>query len=136
MADVFTEEKRSQIMRLVKGSRNKSTELRLISFFKKNKITGWRRNYRLFGKPDFVFPKHRVAIFVDGCFWHGHTCRNTKPKTNSEYWKSKIERNKKRDRNVAKVLLTKRWIVVRIWECFLKDQKRLTKKMLFYSKPL
>ena len=85
MADTFSKEKRSQIMRQVKSSRNKSTEIKLIDFFKRYSIKGWRRNYKLFGKPDFVFLKSKKAIFVDGCFWHGHDCRNTKPKDNKEY---------------------------------------------------
>ncbi len=79
MPETFTKEQRSQIMQQVKSSRNKSTELKLIQFFKANKINGWRRNYKLFGKPDFVFTKSKTAIFVDGCFWHGHDCRNTTP---------------------------------------------------------
>ena len=85
MADVFTKEQRSNVMRQVKGSRNKSTELKLIAFFKANHIKGWRRKFKLFGKPDFTFPKFKTVIFVDGCFWHGHDCRNTRPKDNADY---------------------------------------------------
>ena len=68
MADVFDAEKRSDIMRQVKSKKNKSTELRLIEIFKQNGITGWRRNYPVKGHPDFVFPKKKIAVFVDGCF--------------------------------------------------------------------
>lgn len=120
MPDTFTKEQRSQIMRQVKSSRNKSTELKLINFFKANKIKGWRRNFKLFGKPDFVFPTIRTVIFVDGCFWHGHNCRNTKPKTHKDYWDAKITRNKLRDKEVTKYLTSKKWKVIRIWECELK----------------
>ena len=95
MADTFTKEQRSHVMRQVKSNRNKSTELKLIQFFKDNKIIGWRRNFKLFGKPDFVFPKSKKVIFVDGCFWHGHNCRNTVPKANADYWQKKILSNKK-----------------------------------------
>ena len=77
--DVFDKAKRSDIMRKVKSKNNKSTEQNLIHFFNENKITGWRRNYSVKGHPDFVFLKERIAVFVDGCFWHGHDCRNTKP---------------------------------------------------------
>ena len=77
MADIFDNEKRSEIMRKVKSKKNKSTELRLIEVFKKNGIIGWKRNYPVKGHPDFVFLKEKVAVFVDGCFWHGHDCRNT-----------------------------------------------------------
>lgn len=101
MADIFNTEVRSKIMRSVKSTRNKSTEQRLIQFFKENKITGWRRNFKLFGNPDVVFPATRVVIFTDGCFWHGHDCRNTRPKANEMYWKSKIEKNRHRDRRLS-----------------------------------
>jgi len=129
MADGFTKEQRSQIMRQVKSSRNKSTELKLIKFFKANHIKGWRRNYNIFGKPDFVFPKTKTAIFLDGCFWHGHDCRNTKPKDNIDYWKAKIKRNKKRDKEVTKHIIQKGWTVIRFWECELKNNDLLTDRL-------
>ena len=117
MSDNFSKLQRSQIMSRVRSRKNKSTELRLISFFKENKITGWRRGYALFGKPDFVFPKKKIAIFADGCFWHGHDCRNLSPASNKVYWQTKILRNKERDRLVSKILKERGWKVVRIWEC-------------------
>ena len=129
MADTFSKEKRSQIMRQVKSSGNKSTELKLILFFKNAKIKGWRRNYKLFGKPDFVFPKTRTVVFVDGCFWHGHDCRNTKPKDNKEYWLKKIERNKQRDALVTQTLANKGWRVIRLWECSLKNTEELSRML-------
>jgi len=104
-------------MRAVKSSGNISTEGRFIRLMKEKHITGWRRNYKLFGKPDFVFPKRRLAVFIDGCFWHGHNCRNTKPKQHANYWYEKITRNKKRDRLVTRTLRQHNWQVVRIWEC-------------------
>lgn len=124
MADVFDEEKRSEIMRQVKSKKNKSTELRLIEVFKENKITGWRRNYPVKGHPDFVFPKQRVAVFVDGCFWHGHDCRNTRPSDHQEYWRKKRERNMKHDQEVTALLQSRGWTVLRIWECELKKANR------------
>lgn len=129
MADTFTKEQRSQIMRQVKSNRNKSTEIKLIRFFKDNSIKGWRRKFKLFGKPDFVFPLTRKAIFVDGCFWHGHSCRNTNPKDNKEYWQQKIARNKIRDKLVVKTLTAKGWTVIRVWECDLKKEKTLKAKL-------
>ncbi len=125
MADTFTKAERSRIMTQVKSKFNKSTELKLVQYFRENKITGWRRNSNLFGKPDFVFPKNKIAVFVDGCFWHGHSCRNTKPKTNEEYWRKKIGRNKKRDKVVAKFLADEGLTVIRIWECKLNKPKYL-----------
>ncbi len=118
-------------MRQVKSSRNKSTEIRLIEYFKKNKIIGWRRNYKIFGKPDFVFPKKKIAVFVDGCFWHGHDCRKTKPKQNKEYWENKINRNIQRDKIVTEHLKLINWEVIRIWECELKNENKILSK--FYS---
>jgi DNA mismatch endonuclease, patch repair protein len=127
MSDVFTKEKRSEIMSKVKSKGNLATEKKLIALFKANGIKVWRRNYPLFGKPDFVFPKKRVAIFVDGEFWHGHPTLGQIPKTNREFWRNKIERNKKRDRLVNETLEEKRWKVVRIWQHELKDESWLIK---------
>ena len=64
--------------------------LRLMDIFKQNGITGWKRNYPVKGHPDFVFLKEKVAVFVDGCFWHGHDCRNTRPAENKEYWQKEM----------------------------------------------
>ena len=122
MSDVFTKQKRSEIMSKVKSSRNSSTELKMIGVFKEYKIIGWRRNYKIKGKPDFVFPKLKIAVFTDGCFWHGHDCRNTKPQDNKEYWSNKISKNKNRDKNVTDYLIRKGWAVIRIWECELKKK--------------
>jgi DNA mismatch endonuclease (patch repair protein) len=129
MADVFTQKQRSEVMRQVKSSRNKSTELKLVDFFKANNIKGWRRGYKLFGKPDFTFSKIKVVIFVDGCFWHGHDCRNTRPKNNADYWAKKRERNMKRDKEVTQTLENKGWTVIRLWECELKDEQWLNKRL-------
>ncbi len=121
MADTFSKQERSKIMRSVKSSGNKSTEIRLIQLFKQHQIKGWRRNYKLYGNPDFVFPKQRIAVFADGCFWHGHNCRNTKPRDNAVYWQNKIERNQIRDTEVTQTLIIKNWHVIRIWECEIKQ---------------
>lgn len=130
MADTFSKEERTKIMRQVKSSRNKSTELRLISYFKSNKIIGWRRGYKLFGKPDFTFPNKKIAIFVDGCFWHGHNCRNTKPTSNKHYWERKIQKNRQRDIKVFQFLTAKEWTVFRVWECELKRLNEKNKLIL------
>jgi DNA mismatch endonuclease (patch repair protein) len=71
MADVFTKIKRSQVMAAIRSKGNKDTELKLISIFRKYRITGWRRHQVVFGNPDFIFRKAKIAVFVDGCFWHG-----------------------------------------------------------------
>ena len=115
--DTFSKKVRSQIMRAVKFRGNKSTELALINLFKKQYIVGWRRNANVFGNPDFYFPKIKLAIFADGCFWHGCKCKTKKPKTNVEYWRNKIKNNKARDRLVNKELKARGYLVVRIKEC-------------------
>jgi DNA mismatch endonuclease (patch repair protein) len=135
MTDTFSKEKRSEIMRQVKSSRNKSTELKLIAFFKSQAIKGWRRNYKLFGRPDVVLLKTRTAIFVDGCFWHGHNCRNTKPKDNKKYWDTKISKNIHRDKQVTEYLIKKGWLVIRIWECELKKEEILMGKLRSFHNP-
>ena len=122
MTDVFDKKTRSDIMSKVRSKNNKSTELKLIQIFKNNDIKGWKRNYPVKGHPDFVFLKKRIAIFVDGCFWHGHDCRNTRPKDNREYWQKKRERNMKHDKEVTALFESRGWTVLRIWECELKKK--------------
>lgn len=95
--DSVTSQERSRIMGNVKARGNKSTELKLIRIFKKYALTGWRRNYPVKGKPDFVFLTQRVAIFVDGCFWHGCKEHCRIPTSNRDYWLAKINRNQARD---------------------------------------
>lgn len=128
MADVFNKEERSRIMRSVKSKNTKSTELAMVKLLKENHITGWRRTYPVKGHPDFVFLDKRVAVFVDGCFWHGHNCRNTKPSDNAEYWQKKRERNMKHDREVTASFEKRGWRVIRIWECELK-RKNISKAL-------
>lgn len=124
MADVFDIKKRSDIMSKVRSKNNKSTELKLIKIFEENNIKGWKRNYPVKGHPDFVFLNRKIAIFVDGCFWHGHDCRNTRPSDHAEYWAKKRERNIKRDKEVTEMFEQRGWTVIRIWECELKKKNR------------
>lgn len=121
---MFTKDDRSKIMRQVKSSGNKSTELKLIQYFKENHITGWRRHYKVKGHPDFIFPQQKIAIFVDGCFWHGHDCRNTRPSDNAEYWEKKRQRNINRDKEITALFEARGWQVIRIWECEFKKKNR------------
>lgn len=125
MSDVFSKEERSEIMRSVKSRNTKSTELAMVKLFKDNNITGWRRTYSVKGHPDFVFLDKRIAIFVDGCFWHGHDCRNTRPADHAEYWQKKRERNIQRDKETTERFQKRGWTVIRVWECELK-KKNLT----------
>jgi DNA mismatch endonuclease, patch repair protein len=111
---------RSALMSRIRSKRNATTELRLISLLRAARVRGWRRNLPLPGKPDFVFPKSKLAVFVDGCFWHGHGCgRNLKPKRNATLWREKFAANRRRDARVVRELRSAGWRVVRIWECAL-----------------
>ena len=109
-------EKRSEIMRSVRSRGNKVTELVLLRILRSNRITGWRRTSTVTGSPDFVFPKDRVAVFVDGCFWHGCSKHCRMPKSNRAYWSAKIGSNRTRDRAVTRALMRQGWVVVRSWE--------------------
>ena len=131
MPDVFTKAKRSAVMALIRSRGNRATELRMIALFRTHGITGWRRNARVFGKPDFVFPKHRLAVFVDGCFWHrcpkpGHS---KLPGSNVEFWAAKLARNVARDRLVSRTLRKAGWLVARIWECDLPMGSRTASRI-------
>ncbi|MGB8476696.1 MAG: very short patch repair endonuclease [Candidatus Acidiferrum sp.] len=133
MSDIFTRTKRSAVMSRIRGRGNKDTELRIMALFQAHRINGWRRGVSLFGKPDFVFRRERVALFVDGCFWHRHLgCKfSYTPKSRTEFWLPKFERNVARDRLVTRTLRKAGWRVVRIWECQLtpKKQARVLRKL-------
>ncbi len=99
-----------------RGRNNRSTERRLRAGLVSAGISGWRINATdLVGKPDFVFDEQKVAIFVDGCFWHGCECKRL-PKTNIEFWTKKIETNVARDKKVSQELRQQGWKVIRIRE--------------------
>jgi DNA mismatch endonuclease (patch repair protein) len=125
MADVFSKSKRSEVMSRIRGRGNKDTELALAKLLRRNKITGWRRNQKIFGKPDFIFRQARLALFVDGCFWHGCPKHGTQPAGNRSFWKKKFARNIARDRLVNRALRRAGWRVLRIWE---HDLHRATKR--------
>jgi len=112
---------RSQLMRRVRSSGNETTEERMARLLREARLSGWRRHQRLLGKPDFVWPSKKVALFIDGCFWHGHECgRNLVPRTNALSWADKIRANRRRDRRVSRRLRQDGWRVVRVWECRLR----------------
>ena len=116
MPDVFSREKRSQVMSRIRGHGNKDTELALAKLFRVHGITGWRRRQKHFGKPDFTFRRERVVVFVDGCFWHGCSRHSNLPVNNRPFWKKKLTANSLRDRLVTKTLRSQGWRVLRIWE--------------------
>lgn len=116
---------RSRIMAAVKSRGNRSTELKLIELLRAAGITGWRRHQQLIGKPDFLWRKQRVALFVDGCFWHGCPLHARIPKSRLEFWVPKLERNRLRDRQVTNELRKEGWRVLRLWECSLTTKRSI-----------
>ena len=133
MTDILTSPQRSERMARVRGRGNRSTEVALVGVFRKNGISGWRRHVRLVldptktkasggaksricVRPDFVFRPARVAVFVDGCFWHACPLHGTQPAGNAAFWKAKLEANKRRDRATSSALRRAGWVVVRLWE--------------------
>jgi DNA mismatch endonuclease, patch repair protein len=131
MPDVFTKQKRSEVMSHIKGKGNKDTELAMIRILRSSHISGWRRNQAVLGKPDFVFPKQKVALFVDGCFWHG--CPKPKhsnmPRNNQEFWAKKLQGNKTRDKFVNRELRKMGWKVVRVWEHEFNTPEKIVAKL-------
>ncbi len=129
MADVFTKKKRSQVMAAIRSTGNRATELRLASILRAHDITGWRRHQPLAGNPDFVFRKARLALFVDGCFWHGCRRHLRMPRDNRPYWQRKIARNMKRDRQISRDLRRLGWRVLRIWEHALRSPQSVASRI-------
>jgi len=95
---------------------NTKAELFVAKELRKRKIYFARNVKSIFGKPDFVFRRKKIAVFIDSDFWHGHPKRCIMPKSNRGYWNQKIKRNKDRDKEVIGVLRNSGWIVLRIWE--------------------
>lgn len=138
MPDIFSKAKRSDVMSRIRSRGNARTELALIRVFRALRITGWRRHVALRTapaqrrgslaartpkprpafrvRPDFVFPQRRLAVFVDGCFWHGCPQHGTQPRGNAAFWRKKFAANRARDRLVTRTLRRDGWRVLRIWE--------------------
>lgn len=108
---------RSKTMSSIRGNGNKTTEVSMRMLMVRSGVSSWRMNNRAIeGKPDFFFPSARVAIFVDGCFWHCCPRCGHFPKTRSAFWRAKLVGNKLRDRRTSSNLKTKGIRVIRIWE--------------------
>ena len=109
MADMVNRAERSRIMAAVRSRGNKGTEMVLVGLLRAAGVTGWRRHGRILGRPDFVFGRERVAVFVDGCFWHGCKAHCRMPASNRKYWDAKIARNIKRDLATRRELRARGW---------------------------
>jgi len=139
--DKISKVRRSAIMSRIRGHGNKRTETDVIKLLRKSGIKGWRRRltiklgdkvgvasdgtkFKSQVRPDFSFPKLKIALFIDGCFWHGCPKCYRLPKSRKKFWSAKVLRNKERDRFQTFALKRNRWRVIRIWECSL-NQKSL-----------
>lgn len=121
VADLFSRQTRSRIMSAIRKRGNRSTELRLAMIFRQHRIIGWRRHRPVPGRPDFVFPKLRIAVFADGCFWHSCPWHCRPPNSNRGYWHRKLALNRHRDHLNSAMLRKGGWLVLRLWEHQLKD---------------
>lgn len=129
-ADVFDETKRSAVMRAVKST-NTAPELRVRAAARALGVGYRLGGWGLPGKPDLTFPGRRAAIFVHGCFWHGHDCKRgaRAPKDNADYWRAKIARNLARDARTLEALHAGGWRTLVIWECETKDAAALSARL-------
>jgi len=115
MTDVLTKEQRKLNMSRIRG-KNTSPELKIRKMLYARGLRGYRVHYDLPGKPDIVFTKKRIAIFIDGCYWHKCPLCFREPQTNHEFWMDKINSNVKRDKEVNIMLKSDGWQVLRFWE--------------------
>jgi len=129
MTDIISKKKRSQLMAKITG---KETEPEiLVRKYLFSKGFRFRKNDKRYpGTPDIVLPKYDTAIFVHGCFWHGHSCRAGRlPSSNKKYWNVKIAENRVRDKKKKRLLRKDGWKVIEIWQCKLKNKKLFDKTM-------
>ena len=129
MTDIFTKEKRSEIMKKVKSTGSKA-EILLRKYLSSRGYRYRLHHKNVYGKPDICFVSKKIAVFVDGDFWHGRNYKKEKDKY-QPFWQDKIAKNMVRDRKVNKELKKQGWTVIRIWEkSLLKDLNKTTKKLL------
>ncbi|MGX2042296.1 very short patch repair endonuclease (plasmid) [Methylocaldum sp. MU1018] len=131
MTDTLSPQERSERMRLIK-SKDTRPELLVRKLCRELGHKGYRLHRKdLPGKPDIAFIGRKAALFVHGCFWHGHDCKsgNRPPKDNTDYWTTKINRNKERDAKAQETLQAMGWNVLVVWECQLKDRETLSDRL-------
>lgn len=119
--DIYSKNKRSNIMSRISGN-NTKPEILVRKYLFSHGFRYRKNKKELPGKPDIVLSKYHVIIFINGCFWHGHTCRAGRlPETNHTFWENKIHKNILRDKKNIQELETRGWKVIVIWECELKN---------------
>jgi len=127
VTDKYDKQTRSRMMAAVRSRGNRSTEIQMAKLLRQNGLCGWRRHYPVPGTPDFCWPMFKVALFVDGCFWHGcPRCRRA-PLSRQGFWDRKVAENHRRDRRVDRTLRRLGWSVLRVWECRLAAQATLAR---------
>ena len=128
MGDTLSREERSARMALVRARGNKSTELLVETALVANGLDGWIKHPQdVPGKPDFYFPEFRIAVFVDGCFWHMCPVCGRLPKSRQDFWQKKIDENRRRDNRTRRKLRTLGYKTLRIWEHELKSSNWLSR---------
>ncbi|WP_281767431.1 very short patch repair endonuclease [Methanoculleus bourgensis] len=115
MTDVLTKEQRKYNMSRIRG-KDTSPEMKVRKMLYSHGIRGYRLHYKLPGKPDIVFIRKRIAIFIDGCYWHKCPACFKEPQTQNEFWMNKLNSNVERDRKVNEILTSSGWTVLRFWE--------------------
>ena len=129
MTDIFSPQKRSEIMSKVR-SKNTKPEITVRTFLFSMGFRYRKNDKRYAGIPDILLPKYKTAIFVNGCFWHGHTCaKSALPANNMEFWREKITKNRERDTKNQKALRDLGFHVIVIWECELKNRLLREKRL-------
>jgi DNA mismatch endonuclease (patch repair protein) len=129
MSDNVSKRKRSEVMSKVRSRGNERTEVVLLRILRAYRIVGWRRHANLPGTPDFSFREHRVAVFVDGCFWHACPKHRVTPIQNRAFWIRKFTRNVSRDKATNRSLRRAGWRVIRIWEHELRFPERVAARI-------
>lgn len=128
--DTIDKETRSRVMARVRSHGNKTTERKLRMMLVRAHFVGWRvLPQHLPGNPDFTFPDASLAIFVDGCFWHGCPTCYRRPSSNRKYWDAKVERNRARDKRLRGKLRKAGWSVIRIWEHELENPEKVISRL-------
>src|SRR5260370_39758115 len=128
--DRVTPEVRSKIMASVRSRGNRSTEQRMERLLRQLRLSGYRSQWPVTGKPDFAWPKLKVALFIDGCWWHGcPRCKRCKTpsKSNATFWRLKVQSNRRRDTRVSRRLRAEGWKVLRVWECVIEQQRTISR---------
>lgn len=128
--DRVSPEVRSKIMASVRSRGNRSTEQRMERLLHQYHLKGYRKQWPVIGKPDFAWPRLKVALFIDGCWWHGcPRCKRCKKpsKSNAAFWRAKVESNRRRDVRVSRRLRGKGWRVLRVWECVVEDRRTVSR---------